>query len=129
MSRLQELGLCQWCRNSLDRNGMVCQSCLDYAKRTGQSICDLIRSNIVPPRVLVAIERIAEVNKASQEYEYQVSVERGFIGGNSPVTQDPKEAGNIYRESCKHLQKDGSGTVELKRRKIIPWEVVESTKV
>ena len=66
---------------------------------------------------------------SDQEFEYQVSVDRGCMGHNSDPTRDPKEAGRLYREQCKSVAGNGNGTVELKRRPIVEWETVESTKV
>ncbi len=66
----------------------------------------------------------------SQTYEYQVSWNRGgYIGGNSEPTHDSNEAGRIYRERCKSVALNGGGEIELKRRPVVPWETVESTKV
>ncbi len=65
----------------------------------------------------------------SKDYEYQVSIDRGDTGTNSDVTSDPKYAGRIYRDQCKHVASYGGGEVKLKRREIGQWEVVESTKV
>jgi hypothetical protein len=65
----------------------------------------------------------------SQEFEYQVSINRGCIGTNSEPTKDVREAGKLYRESRKSLPHLGGGTVELKRRPVSPWETVEKAEV
>jgi hypothetical protein len=65
----------------------------------------------------------------SQEYDYQVTAQPN---GEKPISypsSDPKQAGRIYREWRKGLGSAGGGTVELKRREIGPWKVVESDKV
>jgi hypothetical protein len=53
---------CQWCRMELleGRDG-CCDPCLAYAKEKGVPICDLIRSNVVPPHIADKLAAVAGV--------------------------------------------------------------------
>ncbi len=67
---------------------------------------------------------------SKQAYEYEVTI-IGKSGktGTSGILDDPKQAGNWYRNCKRSIATEGGGSTELKRRPVAPWETVESTKV
>jgi len=62
----------------------------------------------------------------SNEYDVIRHGKDGTIPGHSPTTNDPKQAGAIYREWKKDLP-PGS-TVELRKREVGDWQTVEKTE-